>query len=368
MLLLTDEQVQELLTADMCLESLEQAYRELGSGWAGNSKRTDIITAPATGANQEPCHGLKSMMGVVSGVRMGAIRINSDMITWPSSGAGVKRVKVPKAPGRRYVALVLLFSTETGELLSLFPDASIQRMRVGATSALGAKYLARQDSEILGIYGSGWQAGAHLMTTARVRKIKKAIVYSPNWQRCSAFCTEMGSLLDLEIASAKNPEEVMKAADIVMACTNSLDHVILGKWLRKGMHICSVKSGEIDMDAYERADLLVLNTHQTGPEDFLINGGSAVPPGLVKERQSYIYGFDADGQARIDWQRLPLLSDIISGKDAGREFDTQITCFGNNLGLGMQFAAVGHAVYLAAREKGVGNELPSEWFSQLNHP
>lgn len=368
MLLLSDEQVEELITADMCLESLEQAYRELGEGWAGNTNRTEIITANAESDNQEPCHGFKSMMGTVSGVKIGAIRINSDIITWPATEVGMKRVKVPKASGRRYVALVLLFSTATGELLSLFPDASIQRMRVGATSALGAKYLAREDSEILGIYGSGWQAGSHLMATTKVRNIKKALVYSPTWDNCRSFCMEMSSSLDLEIVPVKKPDEVMASADIVMSCTNSLEHVVLGKWLREGMHICSVKSGEIDGEAYKRCDLLVLHTKQMGPEDFLVNGGQEIPPGLVKERQSYIYGFDPSEYTNIDWQNLPLLSDVIMGQGPKRDSDSQISCFGNNLGLGLQFAAVGSAVYEAAKRKGVGNELPSEWFSQLNHP
>ena len=80
MLLLSDEQVQKLITADMCLKSLEQAYRELGKGWAGNTKRSEIITANAKSDNQEPCHGLKSMMGRFRGLKpvpFGSIRISS---------------------------------------------------------------------------------------------------------------------------------------------------------------------------------------------------------------------------------------------------------------------------------------------------
>jgi ornithine cyclodeaminase/alanine dehydrogenase-like protein (mu-crystallin family) len=89
---------------------------------------------------------------------------------------------------------------------------------------------------------------------------------------------------------------------------------------------------------------------------------------LIKERQNYIYGFDASEYDNIDWQNLPLLSDVMTGKGPDRNSDSQISCFGNNLGLGLQFAAVGYAVYQEAKRKGVGNELPSEWFSQLNHP
>jgi alanine dehydrogenase len=369
MLLLTDEEVQQLASADLCLEILEQAYREQGDGWAGSTNRTEIVAANNQSPDQEPCYGLKSMMGAVAGLKTGAIRINSDIITWPSGEHGIKRVKNPKAPGNRYVGLVLLFSTETGELLSLFPDASIQRMRVGATSALGVKYLSRENSETLGIYGSGWQAGSHLMATARVRNIKKTRVYSPNWERCRTFCREMGDLVNMEVFPVKDPREIMDRSDIVLSCTNSLDYVIHGKWLREGMHICSVKSGEIDPEAYARSDLLVMHTRQPGPEDILVNGNQDVPGGLIKERGSYIYGFvKSDMLKNINWSDLPLLSDVIIGKGHQRESEAQISCFGNNLGLGIQFAAVGHAVYQKAKAEGLGKDLPSEWFSQLNHP
>ena len=170
-LLLSDEEVRDLLTVEMCLESLEKAYKDFGQGWAMTGSRCDLITANPHTDNQEPCHGLKSMTGTVADFKVSAIRINSDILTWPSSDHGVKRVKVPKAPGTRYVGLVLLFSHETGELLSIYPDASIQRMRVATTSALGAKYLARQKARSLGIFGSGWQAGAHVMASTKVRDV-----------------------------------------------------------------------------------------------------------------------------------------------------------------------------------------------------
>ena len=363
-LLLTDEEVRDLLTVEMCLESLEEAYRELGEGWAINSPRCDIITASPQTPNQEPCHGLKSMGGSVAGFRVGALRINSDVLTWPSSDHGFKRVKVPKAMGNRYTGLVLLFSLETGELLSISPDASIQRMRVGTTSALGAKYLARKNASSFGLFGSGWQAGSHLMAFSKVRPIKKVKVYSPNWDRCRAFCTEMEPSVKCEVIPVRKPEEAMKGSEMVMAATNSLEHVILGKWVEKGMYLCSVKPGELDQDAYNRCDLIVMHTHQLEPEHFLANGGQAEPPGFVRERKSFF----PTGFTGIAWDKLPLLSDVIRGRGPDRTSDDQIICFSNNLGVGMQFAAVGQAVYRKAKESGKGRELPTEWFSQLNHP
>jgi ornithine cyclodeaminase/alanine dehydrogenase-like protein (mu-crystallin family) len=56
------------------------------------------------------------------------------------------------------------------------------------------------------------------------------------------------------------------------------------------------------------------------------------------------------------------------GRTPGRQSDGEITGFVNNLGLGVQFAAVGAKVYEAARAKGVGREVPLDWFTQDVHP
>ena len=46
----------------------------------------------------------------------------------------------------------------------------------------------------------------------------------------------------------------------------------------------------------------------------------------------------------------------------------QVTCFLNNLGLGYQFAAAGYLVHKRAKEAGIGNELPTDWFTETVHP
>ncbi len=64
-------------------------------------------------------------------------------------------------------------------------------------------------------------------------------------------------------------------------------------------------------------------------------------------------------------RRLP---DLLAGRVKGRESDSQITGFVNNLGMGAQFAAVGKKVYDAAKAKGAGREVPLDWFTQDVHP
>jgi hypothetical protein len=73
-------------------------------------------------------------------------------------------------------------------------------------------------------------------------------------------------------------------------------------------------------------------------------------------------------QRGIEWKTLPTLPDLITGRIKGRETAEQITGFVNNIGLGVQFAAVGAKVFEAAKEKGLGREVPLDWFTQDVHP
>ena len=59
---------------------------------------------------------------------------------------------------------------------------------------------------------------------------------------------------------------------------------------------------------------------------------------------------------------------IITGRRAGRSGDDQVTCFLNNLGMGYQFAVTGYLVHRKASEAGIGNDLPTDWFTETVHP
>ena len=65
-----------------------------------------------------------------------------------------------------------------------------------------------------------------------------------------------------------------------------------------------------------------------------------------------------------EWEKHPGLPEVMSGKGAGRTSDKQITLHLNNVGLGMQFAAAGGRAYELAKKKGLGRELPLDWFLQ----
>jgi ornithine cyclodeaminase/alanine dehydrogenase-like protein (mu-crystallin family) len=176
-LILSNKDVEQLLTMPECIAALEQSYVELAAGRGLSRTRSDcLVPTGRDGAH----YSLKSMDGVIPQLGIGAVRINSDIITMPKVGNNVRRVKVPAAPNDRYVGLVLLFSTENGEPLAILPDGVMQRFRVGAASGLGIKYLARKNSKTLGIIGSGGQAGTQLMAACAVRDIEKDPLLQPS--------------------------------------------------------------------------------------------------------------------------------------------------------------------------------------------
>ncbi|MGB6534580.1 MAG: ornithine cyclodeaminase family protein [Xanthobacteraceae bacterium] len=355
-LILSNDDVGRLLTMPDCIAVLEEAYAELAEGRGVSRQRSDCLTP--TG-RADALYSLKSMDGVVPKLGVGAVRINSDIVTWPKRGNNLRREKVRAAPGGRYVGLVLLFSTENGEPLAIFPDGVMQRMRVGATNGLGAKYLARQDAKVVGILGSGWQAGAQLMAICAVRRIETIRCFSTHAANRESFARQMSELLGVAVTAVASPEEAISGADIAMCATNTLDPVFFAHWIEPGMHLSSIKRPEIELNAIRRADRVVIHTNDARPMHVLTKD-------LVVPEKAEGRGWEV--AERIDFNKLPTLPDLITDRAQGRRSEREVTCFINNLGLGYQFAAAGALLYRKAKESGAGHALPTEWFTEDVHP
>ncbi|HEY7296795.1 MAG TPA: ornithine cyclodeaminase family protein [Xanthobacteraceae bacterium] len=355
-LILSNSDIEKLLTMSECISVLEEAYVELAEGRGVSRTRSDCIT-PTN--NPNAIYGLKSMDGVIPKLGIGAIRINSDIVTFPKKGNNIVREKVPAAPNSRYTGLVLLFSSENGEPLAIFPDGVMQRMRVGAANGLGVKYLARKDASTIGILGSGWQAGAQLMAACAVRDIKSIRCFSPTGANREAFCRQMSATLGIEVQPVGQPEEAISGADIAMCASNSLDAIFFESWLEPGVHLSSIKQPEIEVKALKRADRIVLHAREAGPIHVTTRD-------LALARKAREHAWTTSRE--INFDKLATLPELIVGSAAGRQSDGEITCFMNNIGLGYQFAAAGSVVYRKARETGLGHQLPTEWFTEDVHP
>jgi ornithine cyclodeaminase/alanine dehydrogenase-like protein (mu-crystallin family) len=358
-LILSNDDVEQLLTMADLIPALEEAYVELVEGRGGNRLRSDIVTP--TPLRDDGLYALKSMDGVVPKFEIGAVRINSDILTFPTTGNEMRRVKAPSAPGNRYVGLVLLFSTRTTEPLIICPDGVMQRMRVGATSAVASKYMAVAGADTVAILGSGWQAGAQLMGLDVVHELKDIRVYSPRPESRAAFATEMSEYLGKEVRACASGEEACKGAHVVACATNAVMPVFFREWLEPGMHIGAIRPAatEVDKAAWDDIDVFALLDHDDVPTMVYTHGvrvgEEEAGTGMGMEHDAFHAG-------------LATLPQIMTGKREGRTDDSQITCFLNNLGLGYQFAAAGYVLHRKAREAGLGHQLPTDWFTETVHP
>ena len=355
-LILSNADVEKLLTMPDCIAALEEAYVDLADGRGVTRTRSDTITPTV---REDALYSLKSMDGIVPSLGVGAVRINSDIITWPKIGNNFRRVKVPAAPNQRYTGLVLLFSTETGEPLAIFPDGVMQRIRVGATNGLGVKYLARKNAKSIGILGSGWQAGTQLMAACAVRDIESIRCFSPTQENREKFAAEMSETLGIPVTPVAQTEDAIAGMDIVMCSTNTVDAMFFERWMEPGMHVSSIKRPEIEPAAIRRADRVVVHTHDGKPIHTMSKGLE-----LPENQENKGWQVASD----IDFKTLPTLPELIAGRVPGRQSDGEVTCFLNNLGLGYQFAAAGAVVYKRAKEQGLGHELPTDWFTEDVHP
>ena len=362
-LILNNSQIADLVSMQNCIDVLEDAFIELAAGRGACRRRSDICTPsphPSGGM-----YALKSMDGVVPKLGVGAIRINSDILTFPTISDVKRRVKVPAAPNERYTGLVLLFSTSTGEPLAIFPDGMVQPMRVAATTALGVKALAREDAGVVTILGSGWQARSQARAIICVRNITEMRVYSTRASMRELFAAEMSPIVGLTIKVYDDPAKACAGADIVLAATNAIAPVMKPEWIESGMHLSTIKPGEFGPAVVAKTDVRATLIEDCDPV-FITSHGLRVPEEPGGELQNLA--------EEVGWKKLvtlpELLHDLHEGRNEtrGRTTRSQVSCFLNPLGLGYQFAAVGAIIYKRAREMGVGHELPTDWFTQQEIP
>jgi ornithine cyclodeaminase/alanine dehydrogenase-like protein (mu-crystallin family) len=184
-----------------------------------------------------------------------------------------------------------------------------------------------------------------------VMPLTKVKVFSPNAEHRKALVDAMVEETGVSGEPVTSAEEAIRGCDIVCSATNSSEPVLKLDWLEPGMHYNSIREFETDLRVLERCDVIAIHTQFGGIQHYQPPGITEDMPGVRREKPR-------------DWSRYPEICDIISGKIAGRANDKQITFFLNNVGTGVQFAAMGYCAFKAAKEKGLGHEIPSEWFLQ----
>lgn len=109
-----------------------------------------------------------------------------------------------------------LFSTANGELLAIMNDGVLQQFRIGGANGVPTKYMARQNAEIVGLSGSGWQAGTQGMAVCEARKIEKIKVFSPTKANRENFARETSAKVGIDIVAVDSYEAAAKDVDILI--------------------------------------------------------------------------------------------------------------------------------------------------------
>jgi ornithine cyclodeaminase/alanine dehydrogenase-like protein (mu-crystallin family) len=374
MLIINNSDVAALLNMKDCIRVQEEAFRKIPNGGAIHRPRIDMYM---------PCdrddgyYRWGSMEGANDAFF--AIRMKSDIITWPKTPDGNwTEDKYCREPGT-YCGLIFLLSTRNAEPLAFINDGMLQHMRVGGGAGVGAKYLSREDSHVVGMIGSGGMARSYLEAFATVRDIRMCKVYSPNPKNREIYAEEMSRKLGIEVVAVDEPREAVRGADILSTCTNSMKPVYDPDWIEPGMHVTNLSRREVSDRAISKFDVVVrqgtagLQMRQTerfqaergfSPAAFI--GGTPEQMQQIPERNPEP-GFGGDSPEFTDRGKggdKPDFADLVSGKAEGRTRPDQVTFYRNVGNQGLQFSSVGGWVYSLARERGMGREIPTEWFLQ----
>ena len=319
-LVLSEHDVEQLLTMEECIEVMEDALRALARGEVHNPLR-QAIRAP----------GAPGLLGLMPAWRGGERPVYA-----------LKEVCVfPGNPARgldTHLGAVLLHSGETGELLAVVNASAVTAIRTAAVSAVATKLLAREGAKTLAILGAGVQARSHLEAMRLVRRIEEVRVYSRT--------PRADALLNVGRASARpeqrraearrtlSAEEAVRDADLIVTATSSKEPVLRREWIADGAHINAVGSSiatarELDSDTVRAASLFVDRRESTVNEsgDYLMAG-----PGVEIKAE---------------------LGELLLGRAEGRRTETEITLF-KSLGLAVEDLASASFLYDKAVRVGAG--------------
>ena len=239
--------------------------------------------------------------------------------------------------------LVTLYSTKTGELLTLIEADYMGQLRTGAASGVATKFLAQKLAKSAAIIGTGGQARTQLEAIHNVRMLESVYVYGRDQQRRNQFCDEMGEKLGINVYPMESAAAAVEHAEVVCTATAASHPVLLGKDLPPGMHINAIGANhahkqELDEAAVTKANLIFVDSLAQSNQE----AGDLIIP-FAKQPQR--------------WAEVKELADLVAGRVAGRAHDSQITLFKSN-GIASWDLAVAMKVYALAKEKGLGRELP----------
>ena len=254
--------------------------------------------------------------------------------------------------GGRGGRIYILYSAENSELLAILRGGSsndILDYRTAATSAIGTKYLARPNSKVLGLFGSGYQARSHLEALNHVLDLQEVRVFSPTREHRHQFAASMQQQFSFKVRAVDNPEQAVKGVDVIVEATNTNVPVFESRWLESGVHITSIAASNkelakqqgvvrraLDSQVIKQSDRVVVNLREQAVQDE--NGAI----------------FEAVQQGITTWDQISELGELLTGQVPGRSGEDRITLYLNNGGMGAVDVGLATYLYQLAKARNLG--------------
>jgi len=229
---LDEPAVQQRLRYQDLIPAIAQALAALSSGKVVQPVRTVLPVAPH--------HGFFAVMpAYADGGALGA-----KLVTFYPQNVGV----------HTHHAVIVMLKAETGEPLAMMDGRLITEMRTAAASAVATERLARPDTSVLAILGSGVQAKSHLAALRHVRSFKEVRVWSP--RNAPAFAQRHG------VKAVATAADAVRGADVVVVAASSTTPILQGRWLSPGTHVNAIGATrpdwrELDDDLVTTARIFV---------------------------------------------------------------------------------------------------------------
>ena len=311
-ILITEKDVKNLLTMELAICSLEEIFKKESIKDSVNSSRIRINLPEGSLNFMAASSKSLNLIGTKSYI--------------PKTKTAIK-------------FYVQLYDGENGNLLSVIEANLMSRIRTGAASGLATKYLAKKNSSVLGIIGTGTQALHQAIAICKVRKIKTINIYSRNVNNRKNFCALINkNINNINAISVKTSKECVENADIITTITNSDSPVFSSKWIKPGTHINAAGSNvstkrEIDKETISKASTIVTDNIDQAK----IECGDLIQPINI---------------GITSWDKINTLSDLITGKIKGRSTDNEITIF-ESQGVAIEDLAIGSLLYDLAVKKAI---------------
>ena len=321
-LILTAQDVRNLLTIDECIEAVELAFRLYGEHKA---------VPPSVLGVHTPSGGFHIKAGVLElSKSYFATKVNGNFPNnWTQFG-------LPTIQG-----VIVLCDAQCGSPLAVMDSRDITALRTAAATAVAAKYLARGDSRVVTICGCGIQGRIQLKALSRVCHLQSVFAYDKSKEQALSFAKALAAELAIPVTVVSDLSNAVQKSDICVTCTTSRKPLLGLEDVAPGTFVAAVGA-----DNPEKQELQ--------PE--LIAKSKVVVDVL---EQCAVMG---DLHHALDVGAITLadihaeLGEVVAGRKPGRVTDREIIIF-DSTGMALQDVAAAAAVYEKATRLGVGLQL-----------